>query len=90
MGKGKPGKVDINYSVVGGILNGDAMEADLARRLRKMQAAFGEGLEISTQKGRTRVQASAVTSTRAAKLRQFREGALNRAADAAGGNSGNR
>lgn len=83
----KRGEVDINEKVIGGILNGDDMEADLMRRLQAVQSAFGDGLEISTQKGRTRVQASAVTSTRAARLRQFREGALTRAADAAGGGS---
>lgn len=86
----KAGKVEINERLIGSILNGDAMEADLMRRLRAVQEVFGDDLDISTQKGRTRIQASAVTSSRAARLRQFREGALNRAADAARGDGGNR
>lgn len=85
----KSGDVDINEAVIGRILNGDGVEADLRDRLERVQAAFGDGLEISTQKGRTRIQASAVTTTRAARLRQARDGALTRAADAARGKSGN-
>lgn len=86
----KSGEVDINEAVIGRILNGDGVEADLRDRLERIQALFGDGLEISTQKGRTRIQASAVTTTRQARLRQARDGALTRAADAARGNGGNR
>lgn len=84
----REGKTEVNTKVVGQILNGDAVERDMMRRLRRVQDAFGPGLEISTQKGRTRIQASAITATRKARARQARDGALTRAADAAGGNAG--
>lgn len=81
----REGHVDLNERVVGSILNSDAVEQDLMRRLQRVQESFGEGLDISTQKGRTRIQASAMTATRKARARQARDGALTRAADSAGG-----
>lgn len=86
----KKGDFDLNEKVVGDILNGDAMEADLTRRLRRVQAAFGDGLDISTQKGRTRIQASAITTSRAAARKEEKDRALTRAATEAGGSSGKR
>lgn len=86
----KKGRFELNTKAVGKELNGAPMEADLKARLGRVKAAFGDGLEISTQKGRTRIQASAITTSRAAARREEKSRALTRAATEAGGSSGKR
>lgn len=81
---------ELNKKTVGQLLNDTAMEEDLKSRLGRVKAAFGDGLDISTQKGRTRIQASAITTSRAAARKEEKDRALTRAATEAGGSSGKR
>lgn len=70
---------------IGAILNGPGMADDLGRRGNRVAEAAGDGMVVSVQRGRTRIQASVYTATRRAASRERKHRALSRAVDAARG-----
>lgn len=81
----KNGKFELTArgaKAIGDILNGDKVAADMTERTNRIAAAAGEGMEPSVQRGRTRIQASVATVTRAAAARERKRRALSRAVDA--------
>lgn len=76
---------DKGKKAIGAVLNGDAMAEDLRRRGQRIADAAGEGVEVSVQRGRTRIQASVVTATRSAASRERKLRSLSRAVDAGRG-----
>lgn len=70
---------------IGDILNGQDMANELQRRGNRVAEAAGEGMVVSVQRGRTRIQASVYTATRSAASRERKFRALSRAVDAARG-----
>lgn len=80
----KPGSFELSRAgakEIGNILNGDGMAEDLTQRGNRIAAGAGEGMEVSVQRGRTRIQASVYTATRSAAARERKRRALSRAVD---------
>ena len=75
-------KIKINGAGVKQLLNDPAVVADLEDRGARIAAAAGEGMEISTVKGKDRSSVFVTTETREAKLAEAEDRALSRAIDA--------
>lgn len=78
-------RVRVSAKVVGGILKGKKMEADITRRISRIQAAAGPGMEASVIVGRNRVRGSVITATDEARTAEATSRSLTRAIDAGRG-----
>ena len=76
------GKLVLNKKAFVELMKSGEMQRDLIRRSRKVKAAAGEGFEESVFVGKRRARASVITATFAARRRQSRDNALQRALSA--------
>lgn len=75
-------RVKLNSKGVRDLLRSREVEADLARRARRIAAVAGDGMEADSAIGSSRARAAVVTATYEARAAEAESGALTRALDA--------
>lgn len=75
-------KVKLNRAGVKALLRSDEVRRDLEARARRIATAAGPGMTATSEVGKTRARAVALTATTEARIAEARTGDLSRALDA--------
>lgn len=78
-------RIEISSAGIQALLKSPEVQADLEGRARRIAAAAGDGMEVSSRIGKTRARASVITATRKARKAEAVDRALTSAIDAGRG-----
>lgn len=78
-------RIEINSAGIQALLKSEEVQSLLEEKARRIAAAAGDGMEVSSRIGATRARASVITATKAARKAEAVDRALTSAIDAGRG-----